>query len=90
MLCAKFGWNWVSGSGEEVENVKSLQTDRRTDRQTKDRHQTTGNQKSSGELKTSGWIDEQKLVQNPGHAMFVRDSAKPHTARLILEWCRKY
>ena len=21
----KFGWNWSSGSGEEVENVKSLQ-----------------------------------------------------------------
>ena len=28
---AKFGWNWPSGSGEEDENVKSLQTDRRTD-----------------------------------------------------------
>ena len=25
MLCAKFGWNWPSGSGEEDENVKSLQ-----------------------------------------------------------------
>ena len=34
MLCAKFGWNWSSGSGEEDENVKSLQTDRQTDRQT--------------------------------------------------------
>ena len=31
MLCAKFGWNWPSGSGEEVENRKSLQTDRQTD-----------------------------------------------------------
>ena len=31
MLCAKFGWNWLSGSGEEDENVKSLQTDRRRD-----------------------------------------------------------
>ena len=43
MLCAMFGWNWPSGSGEEVENVKSLQmdrqTDRRTDRQTDDRQQ---------------------------------------------------
>ena len=27
MLCAKFGWNWPSGSGVEVKNVKSLQTD---------------------------------------------------------------
>ena len=30
MLCAKFGWNWPSSSGEENENVKSLQTDRQT------------------------------------------------------------
>jgi hypothetical protein len=22
MICAKFGYNWPSGSGEEVENVK--------------------------------------------------------------------
>ena len=36
MLCAKFGWNWPSGSWEEVENRKSLQTDGRTDRQTRD------------------------------------------------------
>ena len=35
MLCAKFGWNWPSGSGED-ENVKSLQTDGQTDRQTMD------------------------------------------------------
>ena len=27
MLCAKFSWYWPSGSGEEDENVKSLQTD---------------------------------------------------------------
>ena len=45
ILCAKFSWNWPSGSGEEDENVKSLQTDRPTDRQ------MTGDQKSSGELK---------------------------------------
>ena len=24
MLYAKFGWNWLSGSGEEDKNVKSL------------------------------------------------------------------
>ena len=28
MLCAKFGWNWLSGSEEEVENRKCLQKDR--------------------------------------------------------------
>ena len=39
VLCAKFGWNWPSGSGEEDENVKSLQTDRQTDRQTDDGRQ---------------------------------------------------
>ena len=37
ILCAKFGWNWPSGSGEEDENVKSLRTDGRTDGQTDDR-----------------------------------------------------
>ena len=31
MLCAKFGWNWPSGSWEGDENVKSLQTDGRID-----------------------------------------------------------
>ena len=25
MLCVKFGWNWLTGSGEENENVKGLQ-----------------------------------------------------------------
>ena len=29
MLCAKFGWNWTIGSGEEDENVKSLRQQRR-------------------------------------------------------------
>ena len=38
MFCAKFGGNWPSGSGQEDENVKSLQTDRQ---------RTTGDQKSS-------------------------------------------
>ena len=58
MLCAKIGWNWPSGSGEEDEHVKSLQADGRTDGQT-DR-QTTDDRWSekltwafsSGELKT--------------------------------------
>lgn len=31
MFCAKFGWNLPSGSGEQVENVKILQTDKQTD-----------------------------------------------------------
>ena len=34
MLCAKFGWNWSRGSREEDENVKSLQTDRWTEKLT--------------------------------------------------------
>jgi hypothetical protein len=41
MICAKYGQNWPSGSGEEVENEKVY---RRTNRQTPD------NQKSSLEL----------------------------------------
>ena len=41
MLCAKFGWNWLSGSGEEVENKytdrpKDGRTDGRTNRQMTD------------------------------------------------------
>ena len=44
MLYAKFSWNWPSGSWEEVENRKSLQTEGQTDRRTK------GDQKSSLEL----------------------------------------
>ena len=34
MLCDKFGWNWPSDSGEEGENVISLQTEKQTDKQT--------------------------------------------------------
>ena len=33
MLCAKFGWNWPSGSGEEDKNVKSLQRQQQQQRQ---------------------------------------------------------
>ena len=36
MICDKFCWNWPSGSGEEDENVKSLQTDRQTNGRTDD------------------------------------------------------
>ena len=50
MLCAKFRLNWPSDPGKD-ENVKSVQTDGRTNGQTEERR-TTGNQKSSGELKT--------------------------------------
>ena len=40
ILCAKFGWNWPSGSGED-ENVERLQTDDRL----MDRRRTTGQPK---------------------------------------------
>ena len=52
MLCAKVGHNWPSGSGEEVKNVKSLQTDgrRQTDDRQTDRRQTKSDQNSSLEL----------------------------------------
>ena len=68
MLCAKFGWNWPSGSGEEDENVKSLQTDGQTDRRT-DR-QTTDDRWSekltwafsSGELKRNRVTVEEKAM----------------------------
>ena len=53
MLCAKFGCNWPCGSGEEDENVKSLQTDGRTDGcpdRRREGRRTKGEQKSSLEL----------------------------------------
>lgn len=31
MPCTMFCWKWPSGSGEEAENVKTLQKDRQTD-----------------------------------------------------------
>ena len=47
MLCAKFSWNWPSGSWNEDENVKSYRhTDRQMDRRS-DGRRTTGDQKSS-------------------------------------------
>ena len=36
MLCAKFGWNWPTGSGED-ENVKSLRQQLRRKRRTTDK-----------------------------------------------------
>ena len=53
MLCAKFSWNWPSGSGEEDENVKVYSTDGQTDKQTDD-----------GELKTEVKIIKKKLNKN--------------------------
>ena len=57
MLCAKFGWNWPSGSGEKDENMKSL----RRQRQRRQRQRRTTDKFwsekltwafGSGELKT--------------------------------------
>ena len=53
MLCAKLGWNWPCGFWEEVENRKSLQTDRRTeDRQTDDGRQAIRKAHLSFQLRT--------------------------------------
>ena len=49
MLCAKFGWNWPSGPGEEDGNVKSVQTDRQMDKRTTDNMW-------SGELKHCNFV----------------------------------
>ena len=42
MFCAKFGWNWPSGSGEKDEHVKSLRQQRQRWRQTTDRWDKNG------------------------------------------------
>lgn len=61
MLCAKFNWNWLIGSWEEVENIKSIQTERKTDGRTDGRRKKWSEKLTwafrLGELKTcSGWI----------------------------------
>ena len=62
MLCAKYCWNWPSGSGEEEENVKSWRQQRLW-RQRRQRRRTTDKFWSekitwafgSGELRTGEW-----------------------------------
>ena len=54
MFCAKFGGNWPSGSGQEDENVKSLQ---------RDRQRTTGDQKSSLEPSSYPNFSLKKSIQ---------------------------
>ena len=49
MLCAKFGWNWPSGSGEEDENVKSLQRQRQQHDEN-DKQRTNFYRKSSAQV----------------------------------------
>ena len=68
MLCAKFGWNWPSGSEEVDENVKSLRQRRRW----LQRRQTTDKFWSekftwafgSGELKTSCTVEKLEQTYN--------------------------
>ena len=63
MLCAKFGWNWPSGSEEEVENRNSLQTDGRTDRWTDGRKERrTTDDKRSENLRWAKKILPQKVT----------------------------
>ena len=65
MLCAKFGWNWPSGSGEEDENVKSLRQRRRR-RRTTDKFWSEKLTWAfgSGELKREGWLNQQCVKIN--------------------------
>ena len=51
MFFAKFGWNWPKGSAEEDENVKNLQTNRQTGRQTDDGRQVIRNAQLSFQLR---------------------------------------
>ena len=54
MLCTKFGWNLPSVSGGEDENVKSLQTDSRTDGQMYGQTMDTGESEKITSASSSG------------------------------------
>ena len=57
--------NWPRGSGEEDENVKSLQTDKQMDGRTDgrtDRRRTTGDQKSPLELLAQVSLKPMKIM----------------------------
>ena len=65
MLCTKFGWNWPSGSGEEDENVKSLQTNGQTDRRTDDGRQVIRKAHLSFQLRwAKNYISFRKFCKN--------------------------
>ena len=72
---AKFGWNWPSGSGEEDENVKSLQTDRQTDRRTERRK----------DGRTDGQTDDGRQVIRKAHLSFQLRWAKKLNTMYELE-----
>ena len=60
IFCAKFGWNWPSGFGEEDENVKRLKTmGRCKDRQTDDGWQVIRKAHLSSHLR---WVKISNLI----------------------------
>lgn len=54
-MCAKFYWLWPSGSEKEVENVKSLQTDRERQMDRKTNRQTDGHWTKSDQNSSPRW-----------------------------------
>ena len=72
MLCAKFGWNWPSGSGEEDENVKSL----RRQRQQRQR------QRRRRQRRTTDKFWSEKLTWAFGSGELKKLSAKRRTKKL--------
>ena len=72
MLCAKFGWNWPSGSGEEEENVKSL---RERKRRTTDKlwSEKLTSAFGSGELKSFGFIGLPQEIVKPDGSRIATD-----------------
>ena len=50
MICAKTGWNWPSGSGQEDKNAKSLQQQQRQCGKQRRQRTTNFDWKSSLEL----------------------------------------
>ena len=94
MLFAKFGWNWPSGSWED-ENVKILQTDGQTDRQTTD-DRWSGKLTwafSSCEVKTGFFSYTRRLpccLYDVYNVKGIKKFRKGSRARTSIAWCSFY
>ena len=99
MISAKFGWNWPSGSWEEVKNRKSLQMDGQMDRLTDNKSSEKLTWPfSSGELKR--WVGKGCSMQGMRlifgftcrlHSIYINyDVVLQHSGSAASCWCYRH